>query len=62
MVEEKRVQIFGKDTDGNKKHGFDLVLINGKPYIESIYKGHRKIKTPVDTTISALEKLQQQTG
>ena len=61
-MEEKRVQVFGKDAEGNDKHGFDLVMIDGKPYIESIYKGNHRVKTPIDIALSALEELQQQAG
>lgn len=58
-MEEKRVQVFGKDADGEDKHGFDLLMIDGKPYIESIYKGNRRVKTPVETALAALKELQQ---
>lgn len=61
-MEEKRVSVFGKDANGDDKHGFDLLMIDGKPYIESMYKGNRKVKTPVETALAALEELQQQAG
>ena len=59
-MEEKRMPVFGKDAEGNKKHGFDLLMIDGKPYIESLYKGNHRIKTPVDMTLNVLKELQNQ--
>ena len=56
---DKRVHVFGKDAEGKDKHGFDLLMIDGKPYIESIYKGNRRIKTPVEAALAALKELQQ---
>ena len=58
-MEEKRIQVFGKDANGEEKHSFDLLMIDGKAYIESIYKGNRRVKTPVETALAALKELQQ---
>jgi len=58
---EKRVQVYGRDAEGNRKHGFDLLVIDGKPYIESMYKNHLRVKTPVENALAALKKLLQGT-
>ena len=60
-MEEKRIPVYGRDAQGNRKHGFDLLVIDGEPFIESIYKGNHRVKTPVDAALAALNKLQQST-
>lgn len=59
-MKEDRISVFGRDAEGNEKRGFDCLLINGKPYIESINKEGHKIKTPASSAADAFIKLQQQ--
>ena len=51
-MKEDRISVFGRDAEGNEKRGFDCLLINGKPYIESINKEGHKIKTPASSDLS----------
>ena len=61
-MEENRVPVYGKDSEGKSKRGFDWLRINGKTYLESINREGHKVKTPVETALAALQQLQQQAG
>ena len=60
--QDTSLPVYGQDSDGNKKRGFDCVLINGTPYIESVSRNGRKIKTPVSAAIAAAEKLKEESS
>ena len=44
-----------------KKRGFDCVLIDGEPYIETVNRNGRKVKTPVSAAVEAIQKLKENT-
>ena len=58
--QDNSLPVYGKDSDGNKKRGFDCILINGTPYIESVSRNGRKVKTPISAAIAAAEKLKEE--
>ena len=58
-MEEKRIPVFGKDAEGKSKRGFDVILIDGKPYVESINRQGHRVKTPVDAALTAVMQLQE---
>ena len=60
--QDTSLPVYGQDADGNKKRGFDCILINGTPYIESVSRNGRKVKTPVSAAIAAAEKLKEESS
>ena len=57
--QDNSLPVYGKDPEGNKKRGFDCVLINGEPYIESVSRNGCKVKTPVSAAVAAIQKLKE---
>ncbi len=58
--QDNSLPVYGKDSEGNRKRGFDCVLINGEPYIESVSRNGRKVKTPASAAIAAFQKLKEE--
>ena len=54
---EPSLPVYGQDAEGKKKRGFDCVLINGQPYIESINRDGHKVKTPASAVSAAFRQL-----
>ena len=52
--------VYGRDAEGRKKRGFDCLLIDGQPYIESVNKDGRKVKTPATAVVDAFRQLKLQ--
>ena len=57
---DNSLPVYGKDSEGRKKRGFDCVLINGELYIESVSRNGCKIKTPVSAAVAAIQKLKEE--
>ena len=49
--------VYGKDLEGKKRRGFNCILVNGEPMIESVGRDGRKIKTPVSEAEAAFRQL-----
>ena len=58
-MQNNRVSVYGKDAEGKRKRGFDCVMIDGKPYIESITREGHKVKTPAYEAANAFRELQE---
>ncbi len=58
-MEEKRIHVYGKDAEGKRKRGFDFILVDGKPYVESVNTQGQRVKTPVEQAKAVLMKLQE---
>ena len=54
--------VYGEDSEGNKKRGFNCVLKNGEAYIESVGRNGRKVKTPISAAIAAAKKLKEESS
>ena len=55
---DNSLPVYGQDSDGKKRRGFDCLLIDGKPYIESVNRDGHKVKTPASAAIKAFRQLQ----
>ena len=62
--QDQSLPVYGQDAEGKKKRGFDCLLIDGQPYIESINRDGHKVKTPASAVTAAFRqlKLQEQTS
>ena len=58
-MKDERVPVYGKDAEGNRKRGFDWLMIDGKPYIESVTREGHKVKTPAYEAANAFKELQE---
>ena len=58
-MEENRIRVYGKDAEDKEKRAFDLILVDGQPYVETVSREGHKIKTPANAAISAIEWLKQ---
>ena len=54
---DQNIPVFGKDAEGRRKRAFDWVLINGEPFLETVNREGRKIRTPAAVTIAAYKRL-----
>ena len=57
---DNSLPVYGRDSEGREKRGFDCLLINGEPYIESISRNGCKVKTPVSAAVAAIQKLKEE--
>ena len=51
--------VYGEDAEGNIRRGFDCLLIDGEPYIETVSRNGCRIKTPVSSAIAAFMLLEE---
>ena len=51
--------VYGQDSEGQKRRGFNCVLKNGEPYIESVGRNGCKVKTPFSAAVAAAKKLKE---
>ena len=56
-MEENRISVYGKDAEDKEKRAFDLILIDGQPYVETVSREGHKIKTPAIAAVSAIKRL-----
>ena len=56
--QDRSLPVYGQDAEGKKKRGFDCLLIDGQPYIESINRDGHKVKTPASAVTAAFRQLQ----
>ena len=59
--QDNSLPVYGEDSDGMKKRGFDCILIDGEPYIETVNRNGRKVKTPISAAVEAIQKLKEST-
>ena len=55
--QDQSLPVYGQDAEGKKKRGFDCLLIDGQPYIESINRDGHKVKTPASAVTAAFRQL-----
>ena len=55
--QDQSLPVYGQDAEGKKKRGFDCLLIDGQPYIESINRDGHKVKTPASAVAAAFRQL-----
>lgn len=60
--QDNSLPVYGHDSEGQKKHGFNCVLEDGEAYIESLGRKGRKVKTPISAAIAAAEKLKEESS
>ncbi len=58
--QDQSLPVYGRDAEGKKKRGFDCLLIDGQPYIESINRDGHKVKTPDSAVTAAFRQLKLQ--
>ena len=54
---EISLPVYGEDSEGRRKRGFDWVVDHGRLYIESVNRDGRKIKTPASAALATLRQL-----
>lgn len=59
-MEQKRIPVYGKDTEDKQKRAFDWIMIDGKMFVETVNRDGHKVRTPASAAITAYKKLQQQ--
>ena len=55
--QDHSLPVYGQNAEGKKKRGFDCLLIDGQPYIESINRDGQKVKTPASAVTAAFRQL-----
>lgn len=54
--------VYGRDSEGQKKRGFNCILKDGEAYIESVGRNGRKVKTPISAAVAAAKKLKEESS
>jgi len=60
--QDNSLPVYGQNSEGQKKRGFNCVLENGETYIESLGRNGHKIKTPVAAAVAAAKKLKEESS
>lgn len=61
-MKDDRIPIYGHDAEGHRKRAFDLILVQGLPFMETKDRTGHIIRAPADDALDAIEKLKQKTN
>ena len=61
-MDNDRIPIYGRDAEGHRKRAFDMILVQGLPFMETKDRTGHIIRAPADEALNAIEKLKQKSN